>query len=41
MPLKVAVIEDDRDLTGLLQYALEQEGFEFSGIHDGLSATDF
>lgn len=41
MPLKVAVIEDDRDLTGLLQYALEQEGFEFSCIHDGLSATDF
>lgn len=41
MPHKVAVIEDDRDLTGLLQYALEQEGFEFSCIHDGLAATDF
>ncbi len=41
MPPKVAVIEDDRDLTGLLQYALEQEGFEFSCIHDGLAATDF
>ncbi len=41
MPPKVAVIEDDRDLTGLLQYALEQEGFEFSCVHDGLAATDF
>ena len=41
MPPKVAVIEDDRDLTGLLQYAFEQEGFEFACIHDGLSATDF
>ena len=41
MPPKVAVIEDDRDLTGLLQYALEQEGFEFACIHDGLSAADF
>lgn len=41
MPPKVAVIEDDRDLTGLLQYALEQEGFEFSCTHDGLAATDF
>jgi len=41
MPPKVAVIEDDRDLTGLLQYALEQEGFEFACIHDGLAATDF
>ena len=41
MPPKVAVIEDDRDLAGLLQYAFEQEGFEFACIHDGLSATDF
>ncbi len=41
MPPKVAVIEDDRDLTGLLQYALEQEGFEFACINDGLAATDF
>lgn len=41
MPPKVAVIEDDRDLAGLLQYAFEQEGFEFTCIHDGLSATDF
>ena len=41
MPLKIAVIEDDRDLAGLLQYALEQEGFEFACIHDGMSATDF
>lgn len=41
MPPKVAVIEDDRDLVGLLQYALEQEGFEFACIHDGLAATDF
>lgn len=41
MPPKVAVIEDDRDLTGLLQYALEQEGFEFRCIHDGLAAADF
>ncbi|MDE0106472.1 MAG: response regulator transcription factor [Bryobacterales bacterium] len=41
MPSKVAVIEDDRDLTGLLQYALEQEGFEVACIHDGLAAIDF
>ena len=41
MPPKVAVIEDDRDLAGLLRYAFEQEGFEFACIHDGLSATDF
>lgn len=41
MPPKVAVIEDDRDLTGLLQYALEQGGFEVACIHDGLAAIDF
>lgn len=41
VPLKIAVIEDDRDLAGLLQYALEQEGFEFACIHDGMSATEF
>ena len=41
MSPKVAVIEDDRDLAGLLRYAFEQEGFEFAGTHDGLSASAF
>lgn len=41
MPPKVAVIEDDRDLCDLLRYAFQQEGFEFSGTHDGASAWDF
>lgn len=41
MPPKVAVIEDDRDLCELLRYAFQQEGFEFSGMHDGASAWDF
>ena len=38
---KIAVIEDDRDLAGLLQYALEREGFEFACTNDGLSAAEF
>lgn len=41
MPARVAVIEDDRDLARLLKYALEQEGFELSCTHDGLTAADF
>ncbi len=41
MPPKIAVIEDDRDLSALLCYAFEQEGFEFSGTHDGASASEF
>ena len=41
MPPKIAVIEDDRDLSALLCYAFEQEGFEFSGTHDGASAPEF
>ena len=41
MPPKIAVIEDDRDLSDLLRYAFEQEGFEFSGTHDGATASEF
>lgn len=41
MSARVAVIEDDRDLASLLQYALEQEGFEFTCTHDGLTASEF
>ena len=41
MSPKVVVIEDDRDLAGLLRYAFEQEGFEFAGTHDGLTAPEF
>ena len=41
MPPRVAVIEDDQDLAGLLQYAFEQEGFEFAHTHDGLGASEF
>lgn len=41
MPPKVAVIEDDRDLCNLLRYAFQQEGFEFSGTHDGATASEF
>ena len=38
---KVVVIEDDKDLTGLLRYAFENEGFEFADTHDGLTALEF
>ena len=38
---KVVVIEDDKDLTGLLRYAFEKEGFEFADTHDGLTALEF
>ena len=38
---KIAVIEDDRDLSALLCRAFGQEGFEFSGTHDGASAPEF
>ena len=41
MPPKIAVVEDDRDLSNLLRYVLEQEGFEFVGTHDGVGAQDF
>ena len=36
MSPKVVVIEDDKDLTGLLRYAFEKEGFEFADTQDGL-----
>ena len=41
MSPKVVVIEDDKDLTGLLRYAFEKEGFEFADTHDGLTAHEF
>ena len=41
MPAKIAVVEDDRDLSNLLRYVLEQAGFEFVGTHDGVGAQDF
>lgn len=41
MSPKVVVIEDDRDLAGLLRYAFEHDGFEFAGTHDGLTAPEF
>jgi len=41
MAPKVVVVEDDRDLTGLLRYAFEREGFRFAGTGDGLSAAQF
>src|SRR5262249_53051851 len=33
--LRVLVIEDERDLTDLLQYNLEREGYEGAVAHDG------
>ncbi len=41
MSPKVVVVEDDRDLAGLLRYAFEQEGFAFADTHDGLTAPEF
>lgn len=35
------MIEDDRDLSDLLRYSFEQEGFAFAGTHDGARASEF
>jgi DNA-binding response OmpR family regulator len=37
---KVALIEDDADLFGLLKYNLEKEGFQFVGALKGAGALD-
>ena len=41
MPPKVAVVEDDRDLTILLRYAFEQAGFQFCSTDNGMTAPEF
>jgi len=37
---RVLLIDDDAELTDLLQEYLEQEGFETSAVHDGESGVD-
>src|SRR5712691_11435442 len=37
---KVALIEDDADLFGLLKYNLEKEGFHFVGLQTGKGALE-
>jgi two-component system, OmpR family, response regulator len=37
---RVLLIDDDVELTGLLQEYLEQEGFEASAVHDGEAGVD-
>jgi DNA-binding response OmpR family regulator len=37
---RVLLIDDDVELTGLLQEYLEQEGFETSAVHDGESGVE-
>lgn len=34
------VVEDDRDISELIQYNLEQEGYEVSAVYDGASAIE-
>src|SRR4051812_40800295 len=41
MPQKVLVIEDDRDISELIRYNLEREGYEVSAIFDGAQALDY
>ena len=38
--IKVLLVDDEEDILDLLQYALEQEGFEIYKAKDGLTALD-
>lgn len=39
--MKVLVVDDDRDLTAMLAFALRRAGFEAMLAHDGDSALRF
>src|ERR1700733_3900267 len=38
---KILVIEDDRDISELISYNLEREGYEIACLYDGSQAIDF
>ncbi len=38
---KILVIEDDRDISELIAYNLEREGYEIACLYDGSQAIDF
>jgi two-component system alkaline phosphatase synthesis response regulator PhoP len=38
---KILVIEDDRDISELITYNLEREGYEIACLYDGSQAIDF
>jgi len=38
---KILVVEDDRDISELITYNLEREGYEVSCLYDGAQAVDF
>jgi two-component system alkaline phosphatase synthesis response regulator PhoP len=38
---KILVIEDDRDISELITYNLEREGYEIACLYDGSQAVDF
>ncbi len=38
---KILVVEDDRDISELITYNLEREGYEIACLYDGSQAVDF
>jgi len=38
---KILVVEDDRDISELIAYNLEREGYEIACLYDGSQAVDF
>ena len=38
---KILVVEDDRDISELITYNLEREGYEIACLYDGSHAVDF
>ncbi len=38
---RILVVEDDRDISELIRYNLQKEGYEVSTVYDGLQALDF
>jgi two-component system, OmpR family, alkaline phosphatase synthesis response regulator PhoP len=41
MAQKVLVVEDDRDISELIRYNLEREGYDVSSVYDGEQALDY
>src|SRR5688572_32768 len=39
-PLRVLVVDDDKDILELLEYNLEKEGFKVKTLHDSSSAVE-
>jgi len=37
---KILVVEDDRDISELITYNLEREGYEIACLYDGSHAVD-